>query len=125
MEGRTSSYIANNILAFNTAGPNKKHALNECCQLNTGSTNVYTHNLIYGNTDSIYFLDPASINDSPVNKEPQFIKYTGDETGDYRLQSGSPAKSAGTAAQAPRTDYAGSPRAPREGACDIGAYEDR
>jgi parallel beta-helix repeat protein len=124
LEGKTSSYIANNILAYNTRTvPSTKQALRECCQLNTGATNIYTHNLFYQNSSTYLFLDSAAVNAYPVlNKAPLFIDYTGNQNGDYRIESGSPAKDAGTSTYAPATDYSGTPR-PQGAGYDIGAYE--
>jgi parallel beta-helix repeat protein len=124
IEGKTSSYIANNILAYNTrvTGVGTKYPLTECCQINTGTTNIYTNNLFYQNTYSTAsFLDPAAVNAHPVFGNPAFVRYTGDETGDYHIQTG-PAVDAGASTYAPVTDFDGG-RRPVGSFWDIGAYE--
>jgi len=45
-----------------------------------------------------------------VNANPLFVNYTGDQTGDYHLQSSSPAIDAGTSSGAPSTDFDGNPQ---------------
>jgi hypothetical protein len=123
IEAKTSSYIANNILTFNTNGPHYKYVLSECCQINTGATNVYTNNLIYGNThNTATFLDSNAVNAKVVTQDPKFVNYTGDWNGDYQLQSGSPAINAGASKNAPTSDYAGTSRLHGSG-YDIGAYD--
>jgi hypothetical protein len=57
-----------------------------------------------------------------VSANPQFVSYNPTGTGDYRLQSTSPAINKGTLSYAPTTDFLGVAR-PKGGAVDIGAYE--
>jgi hypothetical protein len=57
-----------------------------------------------------------------VSADPKFISYNPTGTGDYRLQSTSPAIDKGTLTSAPTTDFLGVAR-PQGGAVDIGAYE--
>uniref|UniRef100_UPI0027D7EE61 choice-of-anchor Q domain-containing protein n=1 Tax=Massilia alkalitolerans TaxID=286638 RepID=UPI0027D7EE61 len=54
--------------------------------------------------------------------DPKFVSYNPTGTGDYRLQSSSPAVNKGIKANAPTVDIAGALR-PKGGAWDIGAYE--
>jgi hypothetical protein len=54
--------------------------------------------------------------------DPKFIHGFLDGTGDYHVQTGSPAIDAGTSSNAPSTDFAGNTR-PQGGGYDIGAYE--
>ena len=57
-----------------------------------------------------------------VNANPLFVNYTGDQTGDYHLQSSSPAIDAGENQGAPGVDQRGVNR-PQGAAVDIGAFE--
>jgi hypothetical protein len=57
-----------------------------------------------------------------ITADPKFVSYNPTGTGDYRLQSTSPAINKGTSASAPSTDILGAAR-PKGGAMDIGAYE--
>ena len=71
-----------------------------------GTHNQYADNLFNscagGNT-----LITGSLSGS-VNADPLFVNYTGDQTGDYHLQSGSAAIKAGTTVGASSTDFDGS-----------------
>jgi hypothetical protein len=57
-----------------------------------------------------------------IGGDPKFVSYNPTGTGDYRLQSTSPAVNKGSASGAPATDILGVAR-PKGGAFDIGAYE--
>ncbi len=57
-----------------------------------------------------------------TSTNPLFLRYTGDATGDYHLQSGSPAIDRGTSLNAPSTDFDGTPR-PQQSSYDVGAFE--
>ncbi len=73
------------------------------------------HNLSDGEHE-----DPSSrIGGSPVTGAPRFIDV---EAGDFKLLPGSPAIDRGSAAGAPKDDFAGASR-PRGAGIDIGAYE--
>ncbi len=80
-----------------------------------GSGNVVENNLS-GGTGNV----TRSGVTSGVN--PLFVSYALDGSGDFRLQSGSPAVGAGTASGAPTKDIAGVTR-PQGPAIDCGAYE--
>ena len=57
-----------------------------------------------------------------INADPKFVSYNPTGTGDYRLQSSSPAVNKGTKTNAPTVDINNVAR-PKGGAWDIGAYE--
>jgi hypothetical protein len=57
-----------------------------------------------------------------VSTDPLMVNYQQNGTGDYHLQSSSPAINTGTSTDSPATDLDGYPR-PYNGAWDIGAYE--
>ena len=87
-----------------------------------GTHNVYSNNLTFGSSAGGYSLaisTPIAPLTSGTNSSV-FVNYTGDQTGDYHLQSGSPAMGAGTSSAAPLTDFDGRPRS---AGWDIGAYE--
>ena len=85
----------------------------------TGTHNIYADNLSYGNSSNILLLNGlAAI--GTITANPQFVNNTGTATGDYRLQSTSPARGAGLALAGVATDFLGTPR-PQSGVTDIGA----
>jgi hypothetical protein len=85
-----------------------------------GSHNVVSTNLCYANgTD---YLLSVSSHSGDVHADPVFVNYQADGSGNYRLQTSSPAKDAGLITYAPATDYDGIAR-PVGSACDIGAFE--
>lgn len=117
------NFIGNNIIysnAYNGGG----YGILECCASGeVGSHQTYTNNLLYENTPSSLSL--AYSGNSPVEEvtaSPLFVNYTGDQTGHYQLQAGSPAIDAGTSLDAPNHDIRGVLR-PQGSAYDIGAYE--
>lgn len=85
----------------------------------TGTHNVYKDNLVFGGNTSIQLSNGLQATGT-VNKDPMFVNNTGTASGDYRLQSGSPARGTGLALAGVMTDYMGTPR-PQSGATDIGA----
>ena len=85
----------------------------------TGAHNTYTDNLSYGNHSNI-LLKNGLVATGTVTADPQFVNNTGTATGDYRLQSTSPARGTGLALAGIATDYLGIAR-PQSGTTDIGA----
>jgi len=86
-----------------------------------GWSNHYINNLISQNGPA----DLNLINNSAqgtINANPGFINYQDNGSGDYHLQSNSPAVGAGTSQGAPSTDFNNGPR-PIGGRWDLGAYE--
>jgi hypothetical protein len=113
------NYVANNIVAY--TGPNDD-GIRECCSgSNIGSHNTYTNNLVYKNSSNYGFYN-SDYAQNPIMSNPDFVNYTGDYTGDYHLQSGSPAIDAGVSTNAPATDFEGGTR-PVNNLWDVGAYE--
>ncbi|PYU91727.1 MAG: hypothetical protein DMG25_13865, partial [Acidobacteria bacterium] len=88
----------------------------------TGTHNTYTDNLVFGNTPVNISLQNGLTATGTVSANPLFVNFTGGTTGDYHLQSSSPAINKGTSNSAPTTDYDGRSR-PQAGVFDIGAYE--
>jgi parallel beta-helix repeat protein len=87
----------------------------------TGTHNQYLNNLVYLNAVN-WHLQNGNTHSGDVTADPQFVNYTGDGTGDYHLQSTSPAIDRGTNVGAPSDDIDGGSR-PVGSNWDIGAYE--
>jgi hypothetical protein len=106
--------VINNIAYINKQGIKEEGK--------TGTHNIYKNNLVFQNSSSDFSLQHGNRAAGTVSADPQFVNFTGDSTGDYHLQTGSPAIGAGTSESAPATDFEGV-RRPRGSACDIGAFE--
>ncbi len=86
---------------------------------NFGSNMIVSNNII----DNFSTLTDGGFPSSNITYvDPKFANYQIDGSGDYHLQSSSPAVDAGTSAGAPSTDFDGYAR-PYGSAVDIGAYE--
>ena len=85
-----------------------------------GSGNVTANNLVYGNGSGISLKTGTAT--GTITQNPLFINYQANGTGNYRLQSNSPAINKGVASAAPIYDMDNVLR-PKGGALDIGAYE--
>jgi hypothetical protein len=85
-----------------------------------GSGNVVSNNLVYGNGSAVSMKVGSAT--GTISADPKFVSYNPAGTGDYRLQSTSPAVNKGTATSAPTADIVGTAR-PLGGGFDIGAYE--
>ncbi len=116
--------VNNNIIAksFSTSS----HAITEgSVNGNTvGSNNTINNNILWKNAngDSVSMLANGGTITNTIITDPKFINGLLDGTGDYHVQTGSPAIDAGTSSNAPSTDFAGNTR-PQGGGYDIGAYE--
>jgi hypothetical protein len=110
--------VSNNIV-YNNAG----WGISEqgASSSSTGIHNVYTNNLVYQNISGSYSLQNGLTPYNTINSNPQFIDYTGNESGDYQLQLSSPAIKTGTNNGAPSYDFNNSSRA--QGSIDSGAYQ--
>jgi len=86
----------------------------------TGSGNQYVDNLIYATQYPLCLSTGTAT--GTVQASPQFVNYQADGSGNYQLQSSSPAINAGTSVNAPSRDIVGGNR-PVGSAWDIGAYE--
>ena len=86
-----------------------------------GTHNQFLNNLVYLNGTNWGLLN-GNTHSGDVTADPQFVNYKGDGTGDYHLQSTSPAIDRGTNIGAPTNDIDGGLR-PVGSNWDIGAYE--
>ena len=86
---------------------------------NTGTHNQYIDNLVYENNTNISLQNGLS-GSGTVTANPLFINNSGTASGNYGLQSTSPARGSGLALAGVATDYLGATR-PQSGKTDIGA----
>jgi hypothetical protein len=110
------SLVQNNIIVNSTT---TAIAESSSGTSSTGIHNRYIDNLIYGG-DTAISLNNGLVATGTVNADPKFVNNNGTATGNYHLQSGSPAIGAGLALAGILTDYAGVAR-PQSGVTDIGA----
>ena len=106
---------------FNCDRPNSKNKLINCIVQNVSnfSSGGNSVDFEYSNCDFYNngFSTPSGT--ANISGNPMFVDET---SGDYHLQSQSPCIDAGTASNAPKTDFEGTTR-PQGGNFDIGAYE--
>ncbi len=115
--------LKNTMVVNNIVYKNPRQGISQYCysgQSCIGSGNVTANNLVYGNGSAISLRVGSAT--GTISADPKFVSYNPTGTGDYRLQSSSPAVNKGTKASAPTVDIAGALR-PKGGAWDIGAYE--
>jgi len=97
-----------------------------------GTHNVYNNNIVYNNTTNVSLVNgtqSGTLTLTSAQFSALFVNYTGDMTGDYRLQGGAMAIDRGTTLCAagvvvcvPALDFTGILR-PQGVAYDIGAHE--
>jgi hypothetical protein len=110
--------VINNIVVNNPRSGIMQYCYSGQSCIGTG--NITANNLVYGNGSAISLKTGSAT--GTISADPKFVSYNPTGTGDYRLQSTSPAINKGTATSAPTTDIVGVAR-PKGGAFDIGAYE--
>ncbi|MFL6437847.1 MAG: choice-of-anchor Q domain-containing protein [Terriglobales bacterium] len=76
----------------------------------TGTHNQYLNNLVYQNGPADWNLQNGNTAVGTINANPQFVNYQPDGSGNYHLQSMSPAIGAGTSVGAPLIDMTGGSR---------------
>jgi len=109
-----SCLVSNNILAYNS-----RYGIVESG--NTGTHNRYLNNLTYENKLGPLQLQNGNVAADTINADPEFVNYTGDSGGDYRLKPASPALRAGSREGAPAEDI--EDRSRSGSGIDIGAYQ--
>ncbi len=115
--GTCDNNIFNNNIFANTFGGQcfGEHAVSGTF----GATNKYQNNLLH-NCGTNQMVN--GVVENTISADPLFVNATGTLTGDYHLQTPSPARNAGTASGAAATDFDGSSR-PMGLKVDIGALE--
>jgi parallel beta-helix repeat protein len=106
--------VSNNIFAYNG-----RYGFVESG--NTGTHNRYTNILTFENKLGPSQLQNGNLATDTINSDPQFVNYTGDSRGDYRLKANSPALHSGSTEGAPADDIEGRLRSGSD--IDIGAYQ--
>jgi hypothetical protein len=110
------SLVQNNIIVNSTSTAiSESHGWTST----TGTHNQYIDNLIYGGDTAISLYNGLQATGT-VNADPQFVNNSGTATGDYHVQSTSPARGAGVALTGVATDFDGAVR-PQSGATVVGA----
>lgn len=110
--------VINNIVYGNPAS-----GIVEYCyagQSCIGTHNVVANNLVYMNGGGVSLRVGTAT--GTITADPKFVSYQANGTGNYRLQSTSPAIDKGVLAGAPTFDIDNLAR-PRGAAIDLGAYE--
>jgi hypothetical protein len=127
--------VNNNLAINNGIDGYGAHGIEEFGHGRIGPHNTYNNNLTLGNRpdDSILIIGggSSSANISKGTTASIFVNYQDDGSGNYHLQTGSPALGAGTNAKCasspglnpcePASDFDGAPR-PQGKAFSIGAY---
>lgn len=108
--GSENNYVANNIV-YNNSG----YGIREYGKV--GANNRYVDNLVYLSGSNMSVAGAVS---GTISKDPLFVNYQANGSGNYHLQASSPAIGKGTLSSAPSTDIDGNLRG---SAVDIGAYE--
>jgi hypothetical protein len=111
----------NDLVSNNIAYNNATYGIRE--EGATGTHNQYLNNLVVGNASGNWLLQNGNTHSGDVTSEPQFANYQTNGSGDYHLQSTSPAIDKGTNLGAPLNDFDGGAR-PVGATWDIGAYEE-
>lgn len=105
--------VTNNISAYNG-----KYGIDENGA--TGSKNIFTNNLVYGNGWEGYSLQNGDTPKNTINKDPSLVNFDKTGAGDYHPSNLSPAVNAGTLLGSPSNDF---DEHARTGNPDIGPYE--
>jgi parallel beta-helix repeat protein len=91
-----NTIVSNNIVYRNGRRPEASgYGIEEYG--NTGPHNQYVNNLVFENGPADWKLQNGIIPVASIAADPQFVNYRDDGSGDYHLQSGSPALHSGTA----------------------------
>jgi hypothetical protein len=109
--GTENNFVANNIVYDNGYGITEMGKV--------GGNNRYVNNLVFNSGRSWHVKGAVS---GAISADPLFVDYQADGSGNYRVDSSSPAIDRGTEVEPTATDIEGVAR-PRDAAIDIGAYE--
>jgi parallel beta-helix repeat protein len=107
-----NTLVTNNIIRNNPIAISEEGA--------TGSHNQYVNNLIWQNRKGI-MLQNGLHDVNTINADPRLVNYKPDGSGDYHLQSTSPAVHSGTTQGMPPIDFDGALR-PGDARSNVGPY---
>lgn len=113
------THIVNNIVYDNPGA-----SIKQICSAGVsciGSANTIENNLVFGNGSPVSLLAGTAV--GTIVSNPLFVNYQKNGTGNYRLQSTSPAANSGATHYAPTVDIDSIVRSDASAAFDIGAYE--
>ena len=110
--------VINNIVYANPGSSIKEYCYSGVNCI--GKNNTVANNLVYGNGQGVSMKVGAAT--GTIAADPKFVSYSATGTGNYRLQSTSPAVDKGVATSAPAYDMDNVAR-PKGIALDVGAYE--
>ncbi|WP_156328089.1 MULTISPECIES: choice-of-anchor Q domain-containing protein [unclassified Massilia] len=110
--GSANNYVANNIVYDNTT-----YGIIEAGVV--GTNNRYVNNLVYKSGTNVKMMKGAV--SGTISADPKFVSYVANGTGDYHLQSTSPAIGKGSTTYALSTDVDGASRVGLSRS--IGAYK--
>ncbi|KLU38229.1 hypothetical protein AB595_02985 [Massilia sp. WF1] len=108
---------ANNLVANNIVHDNTTYGIIEAGKV--GSNNRYINNLVYSSGTNVKMMKGAV--SGTITADPKFVKYAANGSGDYHLQSTSPAIGKGTTSYTLASDIDGASRL--GGKVDLGAYQ--
>jgi hypothetical protein len=108
LAGSENNYVANNIVYDNIAYGIVEHG-------KIGGNNRYVNNLVHSNETNWRVKGAVS---GTISADPLFVDYKANGSGDYRLQSKSPAVGRGADPKLLRADRSGT----TAGTPDLGAY---
>ncbi|MFL5811975.1 MAG: right-handed parallel beta-helix repeat-containing protein [Bdellovibrionia bacterium] len=111
--GSEDNYVANNVVYDNSTYGIVEYG-------SVGANNRYVNNLVYSSGTNVKMIS-GSVSGT-ISRDPLFVQYRADGSGDYHLRSSSPAIGKGTLTSAPSTDFDGNGRG---SSIDLGAYQYR
>jgi hypothetical protein len=114
------STISNNIAVHNAGYGISEYEYSG--QHTVGPSNKFLNNLVYGNATGGIALIEGNTDSGTIARDPLFVKYLADGSGDYHLAATSPAVDTGAATGAPGSDFDGVCR-PHGKGFDVGPYE--
>jgi hypothetical protein len=110
--GSANNYVANNIVYDNTT-----YGIIEAGVV--GTNNRYVNNLVYSSGTNVRMMKGAV--SGTITADPKFVRYAANGSGDYHLQSTSPAIGKGATTYALAADIDGVSRVGEK--VDLGAYQ--
>jgi hypothetical protein len=115
--GRSPQGTCGNFVENNISMNNQTYGIHGISGVKCGG-NTYKNNILYGNGTGILVNETDVVSEN-LTSNPLLVNYQADGSGDYHLQSTSPAINSGISIHAPATDFDG---VTRKGNPGIGAY---